>query len=175
MDSMPNSIAPAIWHGYHPQLPPIWCARPRSIREYHPDVKCYVVVLDGDDEPDSVEDFEILALDALRIPGTKHFLFRYPLRQAVTASKAYLLSMILNRGHSRAVYLDSDILVGIATSASHANRQCRRHHPHSASAGAAAHTEQYLTRTDDTAGRRLQRGLHFSGKYVKRQRILGLV
>lgn len=111
MDSMPNSIAPAIGTVITRSYLPFARVLVRSIREYHPDVKCYVVVLDGDDEPDSVEDFEILALDALRIPGTKHFLFRYPLRQAVTASKAYLLSMILDRGHSRAVYLDSDILV----------------------------------------------------------------
>jgi hypothetical protein len=85
----------------------------RSFREHHPEVPFFVVLadqVDGVFDPDA-EAFEIVPLDALRIPDVRRLCFRYSRLQLSAAAKPHFLRYLLDRGFTSAVFLDADVLV----------------------------------------------------------------
>jgi hypothetical protein len=84
-----------------------------SFRRHHRDVPFFVVLADeveGYFDP-AGEPFSLLTLRELPIPQLDRFCFHYSRQPLVVATKAYLLSYLLERGFSSAVFFDADILV----------------------------------------------------------------
>lgn len=84
-----------------------------SFRRYHPHIPLFVVLadeVDGYFDP-AAESFHVLTLDDLDIPQRKRFCFQYSRQQVVVATKAYLLSYLLDHGFNSAIFLDADILI----------------------------------------------------------------
>jgi hypothetical protein len=84
-----------------------------SFRRHHPEISFFVVLADEVDEyfDPTAEPFSMLTLRDLGIPDLKRFCFHYSRQQVVVATKAYLLSHLLDRGFASAVFLDADILI----------------------------------------------------------------
>jgi hypothetical protein len=86
----------------------------RSFQSFHPDYKCYVLVVDdfeGYINPVD-ESFEIIKLSELAIPNLPHFCFKYDVKELCTAAKAHLLDyLIREKSVAELLYLDPDILV----------------------------------------------------------------
>ena len=86
----------------------------QSFLSFHPDYKCYVLIVDDFEEyiHPYAERFEILNLTDLEIPNLPSFCFKYSVKELCTASKAHLLDyLICKKGVNRLLYLDPDILV----------------------------------------------------------------
>src|SRR3954471_14825373 len=83
-----------------------------SFRKYHPDEKCYVLVIDdieGYIDPAS-EPFELVTPAQLGIDDYEHMAAIYDVVELSTAVKPWLLAHLLNeRGLERVAYLDPDI------------------------------------------------------------------
>jgi hypothetical protein len=86
----------------------------QSLQTFHPDDKCYVLIVDDFDgyiNP-ADESFEIVKLTDLSIPDLPGFCFKYYIKELCTATKAYLLDyLIREKSVARLIYLDPDILV----------------------------------------------------------------
>jgi len=85
----------------------------RSVREHHPDLSVHVLLADRiEDRFDpSKEPFDLVPLEALRLPDLPSMAFRYSGLEFSAALKPFLLRHLLDAGVHRALYLDSDILV----------------------------------------------------------------
>lgn len=79
----------------------------RSLARHHPEVPLFVVL--GDEGELRDEPFRIISLADLGI--SRRFLFHYNRQQTLTAIKPHALRTLLERGFTRALYLDADILV----------------------------------------------------------------
>src|SRR5436190_3804039 len=86
----------------------------QSFLAHHADYKFYVLIVDefvGYIEPGD-ESFEVLTLADLNVPDPERLCFRYDVKELCTAVKADLLNyLITDKGISRLLYLDPDILV----------------------------------------------------------------
>jgi hypothetical protein len=86
----------------------------QSFQAFHPDLKCYVLVVDdfeGYFDPTD-ECFELVKLGDLSIPNLPEFCFKYDVKELCTATKAHLLEyLIREKSVTRLLYLDPDILV----------------------------------------------------------------
>lgn len=86
----------------------------QSFLSFHPDYKCYVLVVDhfaGYINPPD-ECFEIVKLTDLKIPNLPGLCFKYDVKELCTAAKADLLDyLIREKSVARLLYLDPDILV----------------------------------------------------------------
>jgi hypothetical protein len=94
----------------------------RSLREHHPELPMFVALTDGTErdrnpvadgergEP-HIEPFELVPLEALAIPDLRQVCFGYTRQQLAICAKPYLLSFMLGRGHTGALFLDADIMV----------------------------------------------------------------
>jgi hypothetical protein len=84
-----------------------------SFRRYHPEIPFFVILtdkVDGYFDP-AAEPFQLLTLDDLAIPHSERFCFHYSRHQVAVATKAYLLSYLLDHGFTAAVFFDADILI----------------------------------------------------------------
>lgn len=85
-----------------------------SFLEYHPQGKCFVLVIDDFDgyiNPAS-EKFEVISISSLNIPDLKKFCFKYNITELSTAVKPYLLRYLFSsKGIDKILYLDPDILI----------------------------------------------------------------
>jgi hypothetical protein len=84
-----------------------------SLREWHPELPVYAALVD---EPEGLfdpsgEPFSMLRVEELGIPQLADFCFRYGRREAVSATKPYLIRTLLRRGYRQALFLDADMLV----------------------------------------------------------------
>lgn len=86
----------------------------QSFLSFHPDYKCYVLVVDEFDgyvDP-ADECFEIIKLTELGIPNLSSFCFKYDVKELCTAAKAdFLEYLIQEKSVDRLLYMDPDILV----------------------------------------------------------------
>ena len=85
----------------------------RSLREHHPDLPFYVLLVDepeGYFDPEA-EPFTVLRLEDVALPRPREFCFRYEVLELSTAVKPYFLERLFARGHDRVVFLDPDIRV----------------------------------------------------------------
>ena len=84
-----------------------------SFRRHHPDIPFFVLLADEVEErfDPAAEPFSMLTLRDLAIPQLERFCFHYSRQPLVVATKAYLLSYLLERGFSSAVFFDADILI----------------------------------------------------------------
>lgn len=84
----------------------------RSFRQWHPQGRAYVLVVDepeGFFEP-SAEEFVVLKLADLKLPDPRGFCFRYDVFSLCNALKPHLLRyLIRQRNECSLLYLDSDI------------------------------------------------------------------
>jgi hypothetical protein len=86
----------------------------QSFLSFHPDYKCYVLIVDDFEGYISPADecFEIIKLTDLRIPNLPGFCFKYNVKELCTAAKAHLLDYLIREKSARELlYLDPDILV----------------------------------------------------------------
>lgn len=86
----------------------------QSFQRLHPDVKCYVLIVDDFDGYISPADesFQIVSLADLSIPNLSDFCFRYSIKELCTATKAHLLDFLIReKSVDRLIYLDPDMLV----------------------------------------------------------------
>lgn len=85
----------------------------RSFRARHPGIPLIALLADRvEDCFDAArEPFDLVDLDAVGIPGLRHFLFRYKRREMAVAVKPFLLDHLLDRGYRRVLYLDADLWV----------------------------------------------------------------
>ena len=85
-----------------------------SFLEYHPDGKCFVLIIDEFEsyiEP-SDENFTIVKPEHLNIPMLREFCYKYNITELATAFKPYLVDYLLkSHGLKNILYLDPDILV----------------------------------------------------------------
>jgi len=83
-----------------------------SVREYHPDARFVVLLVDRVDgrfEP-ADEPFELIEVEGLpTLDDPLSYLFKYTVLEANTAVKPHLLQHLLAEGAQRLVYLDPDI------------------------------------------------------------------
>ncbi len=83
-----------------------------SLRRLHPELKRFVILVDRADgliDPGK-EDFDVIPIEALGIPGLPWFCFKYTVLELSTAVKPYALEYLLREhGLDRIVYLDPDI------------------------------------------------------------------
>ena len=86
----------------------------QSFSRFNPNVPFFVLVVDNDVagylDPER-EPFHLLQLDEINIPELPAFRFRYAKSQVTVAAKPYVLSHLLSRGFSSAVYFDADMLI----------------------------------------------------------------
>jgi len=84
-----------------------------SFREYHPDGRFYVLVIDG--LPDGIEfgdGVDVIGPDVLDLPYFFELCFKYDVTELATAVKPSLLLSLLRRFNERKViYFDPDILI----------------------------------------------------------------
>jgi len=85
----------------------------RSLSDHHATVPFFAVLADGVDNATAStnEPFETVLLDTLAIPDLQRLCFGYSRQQLAIAVKPYLLTHLLNRGFTTAIFLDADILV----------------------------------------------------------------
>ncbi len=86
----------------------------QSFLSFHPDDKCYVLVVDEVEGYINSADecFEIVRLTDLEIPELRDFCFKYDVKELCTAVKAHLLEyLVREKSVSRLLYLDPDILI----------------------------------------------------------------
>jgi hypothetical protein len=93
----------------------------RSLREQHPELPMFVALADGagDDRDlaqrpehdEGGEPFELVPLESLDIPDLRQVCFSYTRQQLAVSMKPHLLSYLLGRGYSGALFLDADIMV----------------------------------------------------------------
>jgi glycosyltransferase involved in cell wall biosynthesis len=85
-----------------------------SLREIHPEWDRHVLITDeirGHFNPQS-EDFEVLEVEKLPLPGGRRMLFQYSILELNTAVKPWWLAWLFERGdYDRVIYLDPDILL----------------------------------------------------------------
>ena len=85
-----------------------------SLREIHPEWDQHVLITDeirGHFNPQS-EDFEVLEVEELPLPGGRRMLFQYSILELNTAVKPWWLAWLFDRGdYDRVIYLDPDILL----------------------------------------------------------------
>ena len=92
-----------------------------SLHEHHPELPMFVALADGPDGvrapgecggPDQrSEPFELVPLEALDIPDLRQVCFGYTRQQLAVSMKPHLLSYLLRRGYTGALFLDADIMV----------------------------------------------------------------
>jgi glycosyltransferase involved in cell wall biosynthesis len=85
----------------------------RSLRQHHPGVPVYVLLVDDVDgyfDP-AREAFQVLTLADLDLPRPREFCFRYDVLELSTAVKPFLFRRLFERGHRAVVFLDPDIWV----------------------------------------------------------------
>ena len=93
------------------QLMPVARVLATSFRVHHPDVPFFVVAAYPDPDIDERAPFTIIPIDAIGLPPLETYAFQYKYPNVIFSAKAWLLSHLLDRGFSRAVFLDSDILI----------------------------------------------------------------
>lgn len=84
-----------------------------GLRRFHPEIECFVALADeveGAFDPRK-ERFTLVGLEDLAIPDLQAFRFRHGHPALAVAAKPFLLSHLLDRGFSTAVFLDADIFV----------------------------------------------------------------
>jgi len=85
-----------------------------SFLAFHPDLKCYVLIVDEFDDYINPADerFEIIRLTDLGIPNLRSLCFKYDVKELCTAVKAELLDYLIRRKSiDRLLYVDPDILI----------------------------------------------------------------
>lgn len=85
-----------------------------SFREHNPDAQFFVLLVDENngDIDFAQEPFEIIEASSLDIPNFKRVAFRFDIMELNTNVKpAFLKHLLTNKGISRLLYLDPDILV----------------------------------------------------------------
>src|SRR5882724_7599235 len=86
----------------------------RSLEEWHPDVRRFVILVDRPMSPviEDDEPFETIPADALGISSFDDFMAQYSVMEANTAVKPFALRHLFERyGVASIVYLDPDIWV----------------------------------------------------------------
>jgi glycosyltransferase involved in cell wall biosynthesis len=85
-----------------------------SFRRHHPGARTFVLLvdrIDGAFDP-SREEFDVITVDELKIPGLSDFTFKYNILELNTAVKPFFLDFLLReRGVERILYFDPDVLV----------------------------------------------------------------
>lgn len=85
-----------------------------SLRELHPEWDRHVLITDqirGLFNAQS-EDFDVLEVEELPLPGGRRMLFRYSILELNTAVKPWWLAWLFERGdYDRVIYLDPDIFL----------------------------------------------------------------
>lgn len=85
-----------------------------SFLEFHPDGKCYVLIIDAFDGfiDEYQEIFQIIKTDDLNISDIQSFCYKYNITELATAFKPYLLNHLFDSNEiDNLLYLDPDILV----------------------------------------------------------------
>jgi hypothetical protein len=83
-----------------------------SIRQYHPDIPFFALLVDPQGEsaaPD--EPFSRISLEEINRPEATSLLFKYDMKQVLTALKPALLLHLLDRGFASVLHLDADMLL----------------------------------------------------------------
>ncbi len=88
-------------------------ATAHSFRERHPDLPFYVLLADEPHEgvPDASEPFQVVLFEALEIPDSAAFRFRYRELELSYACTPYLIRHLLERGLDRVLFLKQETLV----------------------------------------------------------------
>ncbi len=84
----------------------------RSIRTYHPDIPFFVLIADPQGESAAADEpFFRISMEDIRGPDLTSVLFKYDMKQVLTALKPVLLQHLLDKGFSSALHLDADMLL----------------------------------------------------------------
>ena len=85
----------------------------KSVAQHHPDAQRYCVIVDRDMRHASALDneFEPLELGQLGLPDGDDFLFQYTVLELNTAVKPWALQHLIEKGHTKVLYIDPDILL----------------------------------------------------------------
>lgn len=85
----------------------------QTVSRHHPSADVYCVIVDRDLGPslEYSDEFSVLRMEELKIPGLRYMVFQYNILELNTAVKPWAFETLLNKGYESVIYLDPDIFV----------------------------------------------------------------
>lgn len=83
----------------------------KSVKQVHPEADLFCVIVDNDLSYTNllINEFEVIKLEDIDLPGGETFYFRYNVLELNTAVKPWAMAHLLERNYEKVIYIDPDI------------------------------------------------------------------